>query len=400
MRKMLALYFLVACLLLGGCQTPNNPGGSGYPNTTDAAAKPGFDAQNKYMLIHDYNFNETDEFYCGSMGNFAYYYDKASGLSGPLCADPACTHDSGACGAYIGQVASLDCYDGKRYWVAQNGRDFSLYRSDLAGTNQEKLKSLDWNKIILTYQPQWFAIHRNRLYALGRAQTVEGTEAGLRMTLLSMSLDESQEVAVLYDKTFGKGVWPTVRFVEDSIYFSMFSYSEGSPQSISITKFGIEDGSAETVYEEMGFTGNRGSIWVTDQGEVYLSGTESDRAYLWKLEDGKREEIACWVGENLFTPDVADGIAFTDSRKDGIRLIDVVDFSGKTIYSGKMFPKEIPGVAGDPNKYSYAVIGGDREKIILAIEGSPGSASEGTEYTLLLDLQNNLKPTVLWSSER
>ncbi len=401
MKRMLALCCLVLCLLLGGCQSPGNPGRPNNPNPIEAVAKPELDAQNKYILINNCNFYETDEFYCGSMGGYAYYYDKASGLSGPLCADPACTHDTWNCGSFIDNGLSLICYDGKRYWVASDplgSNNFYFWRSDLVGTNRERLKSLDFDELILPYQPQRYVIHRGRLYILGEANTVEGTEVGFRISLLSMSLDSSEEFTVLYDKTFQTGVEMTVRFVGDSIYLSAFSFSPGRTEGISITKLGIHDGSAETVYEGTGSSELLGRIWVTNQGEIYLPGEGQDRAYVWKIENGKRTEVFSWEGL-ASTPKVVDGIAILTYKKDDIRWIDVADLSGNALYCGKMFTEELPEIEGDPNKYYYTIVGGDTEKIIVNLITSPESGNGDAIYTLLLDLRNNLKPTVLWCSE-
>lgn len=398
MKKMLALCCLTLCLLLGSCGTYGGQEGPAYHAPAALKAMQGYNAQNKYMRFNDVNFQETEDFFCGTttLGDYAHYYDKASGISGVLCADPACTHDSPDCGAQISQRGSLACHEGKRYWIAEDGQSFTLCRSDLGGTNREQLKTLDWDKIILTYQPQRFVIHQGRLYILGRANSVEGTGAGLRMTLLSMSLDESPEVVTLYDQNLDLATETTARFVGDSVYFSVFSYSQGSPRSISITKFDTEDGSAETVYEETGITGSLDSIWVTDQGEIYLPGSQDDRVCLWKLEDGKRKEILCWEGEDYSIPKAFDDIFYAIYLRNGVRCIDVADLSGKTIYSGEMFPEGLPGVEIDLDKCSYIPVGGDAEKLILNISTTSSSRSS---YTVLLDLRNNLKPTILWSSE-
>ncbi len=399
MKKVLALCCLAVCLLLVGCQNPGTPGGTGDPNPTEAVPKPGFDAQNKYITqLHSYNVYETDEFFCGNSEDYAYYYDKASGLSGLLCADPSCAHDSPDCGAYVGVHGSVTCYDGKRYWVAQeNGKEFYLCRSDLAGTNQERVKTIDSNEIVMAYQPQRYVVHRGRLYILGYASMVNGAEAGKRISLLSMSLDSSEEVTVLYDKTFESAPQPTARFVGDNIYYSIETGKVGS-RKISIIKIDIKDGSLETVYEETGISGSLGNIWVTNQGEIYLPGKDSERSYVWKLENGKRTEVFSWDGLNS-TPKVVDGIAFVTSKRDDARWIDVADLSGNAIYSGRLFTEDLPGVEGDPNKFSSAMIGGDTEKIILNIEAPASDTEKRPNYTILLDLRNNLKPTILWSSE-
>ena len=52
---------------------------------------------------------------------------------------------------------------------------------------------------------------------------------------------------------------------------------------------------------------------------------------------------------------------------------------------------------GDPNvDYYLGIIGGDTNKIILNIEGMKVDG----DYTIMLDLNNNLKPTILWSNQR
>ncbi len=405
MKKELTLLCLALCLLLAGCKEPGSPGKPASPDPTEAVAKPGLDAQNKYITpLNDCNFYETDEFFCGSTGDYAYYYDKASGLSGPLCADPSCAHDSRNCGAYVGVHGSVTCYDGKRYWVAQGGQDFTLCRSDLAGTNQERVKTIGWDEIVLTYQPQRFVIHRGRLYIMGSADTVQDGP-GKRISLLSMSLDSSEEITTLYDKTFEMGAWTTARFVGDSIYYCVTTGTSDSC-NISIIKFNIKDGSVETVYEESGISKGIGDIWVTNQGEIYLPGQDlrgSDprRTYVWKLENGKRTEV--FSREDFDdTPDILDGIVIVNSVKDELRWIDIVDLSGNAIYSGRVFTEELPEVEGDPNNYrnfGFALMGGDTEKIILNLFPSPENDHEDANYTILLDLRNNLKPTVLWSSE-
>lgn len=97
-----------------------------------------------------------------------------------------------------------------------------------------------------------------------------------------------------------------------------------------------------------------------------------------------------------------DGIAILMTRDENkIRHIDIRDFEGKTIYSGKLFTEEIAGLGKNPNTYSIGLVGGDAEKLIFELTGEEGTKldSKSVRYFVMLDIKDNLKATILWSSE-
>lgn len=403
MKKRIAMYALTVCLLLSGCSGARGENASPGAFFTGEEPLTGFDAQNQYMLSIAISFQEGEGFFCGSdlIGNLIRYYDRASGVSGVLCADPACTHDSSSCGAYMRSGATLSYYDGKLYWVvdSQDNGDSYLCRGDLSGDNREKVKRISFEDVILPYQPQRYAIHRGNLYILGNAGTVQGVEAGKRVTLLSSSLDGTEEFRILYDETFSWGVYTDFRFVGNQVYFFRVSIPKDGPADTSVIRYDMTTGAVETVYEETGIEkAPPGGFWVMDAGEIYFSGRSEECAYLWKLENGQRVEAASWSGGSFSSPFLLDGIVLWVTQKDGQRLAEVQTLSGEPVYSGKLFPEEIPGLEDDPEKYSFAVIGGDTDKIILNLQSFTDSGL--TDYTLMLDLHDNLKPTVLWSGQK
>ncbi len=398
MGKRYILCVLILCLLLTGC-SKSGQADPAQVDFTSSEPMPRYDAQNKYMLTGGFSFQETDSFYCGSnlAGSYLCYYDKASGISGVLCANPACTHDSPACGAYIRGPAAVAYYDGMLYRITddpRSARDACLMRSDLSGMNQEIIKRISFENIILPYQPQRRLIHRGKLYLVGRSSEVVGVETRFRVSLLCSPLDSSEEFTTLYDETYDCGIDPTVRFVGNDIYLSLFSFSENKPYHLKILKYNAATGASETVFEDADITESLGEFWVTEEGEIYLPGSDDTASYLWKLENGKRVQIATWTYST--TPGVMDGIAVSVTRENGIRLIDIKDFSGKTLYSGKMFPKGVPGLKGDPNKHLFGFVGGDADKIIISLSSSVNGDNENV--ILMLDLHNNLEPTILWGN--
>ena len=407
---------LAICMLLTACTgepipTQTNPTTPVAPTTqpnlgiTDAEdlkPMPGHDAQNKYLLTSIVGFQETDNFFCGTnrSGHYLQYFDKSSGISGALCADPACTHDTNDCGAYIERGTSLSYYDGRLYWLAkdtEDGNAFVLWQSDISGVNRRKVTELDFLDVILTYQPQQYVIHRGRLYMMGMANAVVGATVGHRITLLSTPLDGSGEVTVLYDQAFANGAWPTMRFVGNYVYFSVPFREEGQVFTWTITRYNERTGQSEVIYQESGLPQAPGDIWVTEQGEVYIPAADADRAYVYMLEDGQRVEAFSWEEKDYNVPKLLDGIALITGRMDGICYVKINALDGTAIYDGMLFPRGIPEIDGDPNMdYSRAFIGGDAKKVILVMEGMKGEDS----YTLVLEINDNLKPTILWSTQK
>ena len=402
------LLVLVVCLLLTAC-TPGKDTQGGTEGTQGFfdgdAPMPGYDADNRYMLWEGISFQETENYFFGTVlgGEYIHYYDMQTGISGLLCPDPACTHDSRACGAKLGIGASVSYYDGKLYWVgkdpAGDGHDRYLWRSDITGTNREKLKTISFQDTILVYQPQKYYIHRGNLYFLGIGDSVDGVETGERITLMTAPLEGNDAFTVLYDKTFYVGVDAAVRFVGNKVYFAVQSGTPDSPKDMTITCYDRTDGTSQVLFEQTGMEEVLGAMWVTEAGEIYVPAQVENKGKVLKLEDGAWTEVISLEGENITAPMVLDGIAEYDGREEGVRWVHILTLSGETVYEGALFPEAIPGIEEDPNMLNIAFVGGDREKLILDLIGL-SQDGKMISYTVMLDLTDNLKPTVLWSEER
>ena len=411
MRKQMGILLaLVVCLLLTAC-TPGGPGNSTQSGTEGTqgffdgdAPMPGYDADNRYMLWEGISFQETENYFFGTVlgGEYIHYYDMQTGISGLLCPDPACTHDSRACGAKLGIGASVSYYDGKLYWVgkdpAGDGHDEYLWRSDITGTNREKLKTISFQDTILVYQPQQYYIHRGNLYFLGRAGFVDGTETGDRITLMTAPLEGNDAFTMLYEKMFYVGVDATVRFVGNKVYFAVQSGTPDSPKDMTITCYDRTDGTSQVLFEQTSMEEVPGDMWVTEAGEIYVPAQVENVARVLKLEDGALIEVLSQEWESLSAPTILDGIVEFDGQKGDTRWVRILTFSGETVYEGALFPEAIPGIEEDPNTFNWAIVGGDREKLILYL--SSYTEAGIIDYIVMLDLTDNLKPTVLWSEER
>lgn len=299
---------------------------------------------------------------------------------------------------------SVSVYDGKLYWVGEQleGHKTILYRSDLSGANREEVLQLDWQKVILTHQPQRYVIHRGYLYMLGESSEVDGEEAQYSVSLLAVPLEGGQEPAVLYEQKVNTYYEVTYRFVGNSVYLEMVTKG-GDTWNIIISRYDTQEKTWEQLYEEKNSSVHIGRMWVTEQGEIYLPGIGDNQAYIWRLEGGSRKQTASWETAAADMPDLLDGIAAQFTVREEVSWLDVVSYTGEHLYSGVLFPNPVPGLkkdpgaaSGDPTKeYSMVFIGGDREKLIVNLLDLLG----GENSTVLLDLTDNLKPTVLWSDE-
>lgn len=401
--KLTVAWAMACCLLLSGCASATVTE-STVPSEmiqNPAEVSQGM-ADNRYSFFSGMSFQETDAYFCGSnlSGSILHYFDKDSGISGVLCSDPACIHDSSSCGAYVQAGSTLSIRDGMRYYIAKDPQedraDLYLWKSELSGSKREKVKPLSFDQVILPYQPQQYVVHQGRLYLHGQSDVVQDGKTGYRVTLLSSPLDGSENFTALYDETVSSGVQTTVRFIPNAVYFSIVTFPEGDPFHLTVIRFDTSTGASETVYEESEMSEIPGAIWVSKEGDIYLPGTDSSHAYVWELGENERTELISWGGDDVSMPKVADDVIVYTSQKDGARWVDAVNLSGDVLYSGKLFPQSIPELEGDLNEFPLAFVGGDAEKLIFNLQSFTENGL--ADATVLLDLHENMKPTVLWSS--
>lgn len=402
MKTRVLLSALVICLLLSGCQ--NDTGNTEILDFTAEDEVQKAYADNRYRMVTAMSFQEAENYFCGSSltGNYLYYFDKACGISGVLCADPACTHDTSQCNAYIESGATLSYCGGKLFWIATDPNsttmDAYLWESDQSGINRKKIMRLSYEDILFPLQPQQYVIHRGRLYILGQTGVVQDGKSGQRITLLCAPLGDGNAFETLADEVFYKGVTPTLRFAGDHAYLALVLFPPEGPYDVTITRYHCQTGMAETVFREAEMVQKPGAVWVTQKGDLYLPTADEGNAVVWKLEGEKRTEVAAWTGHGLSTPKIMDGIAILTRRDNGSRTVSIKSLSGEDIYEGKLFPEKIAGLNANPNELGLMFVGGDRGKLIVNLMQTGGT--EILDYTLMLDIPDNLKATILWDSRK
>ena len=400
MKRSILAFLLLLCLGMTAC-------GGGNESQADYTGK---EAQNKYARAWGLlSFQETEEYYIGNdlIGNKAYYYDKVNGISGLLCADPACTHEDSSCCAHVRRGATLFLHGGQRYWITDDhadGGDHILWRSDLSGENRVKLKTISLQDIVMIYQPQQYFLHREHIYFLG---TEDVLPVGTRISIMGSALDNEDSFTPLFDETYDLSANAEACFVGSYAYL-MVTQFEGVDNwdniYVSIYRIHLTTGEQELLYEEADLHAPADSLWVTEDGTVCF--VKNNR--LCVLEDGNVRQILLTDNPDVY-PWVMDGIVLISTAKETTLWFTVLDFEGNTLYDGPAFTNVVPGPETIPQigrGFSWAVVGGDRDKLILAMEEADwkdnngfGYAMNSKAYMLALDLSNNLAPTLLWMSE-
>ena len=98
-----------------------------------------------------------------------------------------------------------------------------------------------------------------------------------------------------------------------------------------------------------------------------------------------------------------ENFAYLIQMKGKNRCITVQNYSGQTLYDGPLYPQGIPGVPGNPGadsddpteNYGYAVIGSDGTQLFFNHTRFEGN--EIQSYTVMVDVADNMKATLLWS---
>lgn len=149
-----------------------------------------------------YIANDGDSLY-----SYIYFYDKASGITGKLCAKPECPHNIKDCNAYVDMSlapAGLSVYNNKLYW-----RDMQhIYNCNLDGTDRSTVRDIDGNYIYLNAgRSGWKTwLHRGYCYTSQSCTYIEDGEAIDANVVFAYELESDSEPFVIYeDKYSGRG---------------------------------------------------------------------------------------------------------------------------------------------------------------------------------------------------
>ena len=148
-------------------------------------------------------------YYFSFLGDKLYYYDKATGVSGPLCSKPECVHAEGDknCDAAISYCAGLSYYGGKLWWLDnefQNGQNhYFIYCADPDGRNRQKVREtgleeygFNKNGVVPTV-----VFHRGFMYAAFATAEMSDATLCFTVTVTQTPLSKRGETVEILSKT-------------------------------------------------------------------------------------------------------------------------------------------------------------------------------------------------------
>lgn len=389
MKKTLCVWMLLACILLTSCVEEISTATSGNGVNQGNSA---LDAENKYLKwSRIFPIIESENAFYGLLGGRAHYYDRQSGFSDFLCANPSCEHNSESCGSYLENMSELfGYYDGKLYWLAQSDPETynsrCLYRCSPDGNNREKVMELDFQRIIIGYNPQQWVLHRGRLFFMGEASIVMDTQAGYRVTLGYIPLDGSGEPILLFDEKLSRNVLNAeMRMVGDRAYY-LLDVDRGGAK---IMEYDIQHNTSEILWETEDESVTPWCIWITEQYEVYaaVNGT------VYQVMDGRLEPAVSFGAQDC--PTLGKNAMINVVVEEGIRMADIRTYDGTVLYQGELFPRAVAGLEDVEivSRAGLAVAGLDQEKLIVILN------DVGMCYCIMLDIARGMEATLLWSGK-
>ncbi len=389
--KRMAVLLLAISLLLCACV------GGEMPTDSEPTTEPrtDLDVQMQYSSYAFSSIARSGDVLYACRNGAMQYYDFQSGISGYLCPDPSCTHDSDSCAAHINYgftVPLFTCYDGHLYRLdnkaSRDYRSLCLHRCDLDGRNHEIVKELDYEKWYETYSPQRWLLHRGKLFFLGARSEVDGTTASTRITVGYLPLDGEEET-VLYSYAQPEAQTGNMFLRGDKLY-----YAAPEADALRIFCYDLLDNSSTTLLTDPSLADIFGlNFWVDENETVYVA-TGQDVCV---VQNGALEKVFSFDTDATCAY-LFDGIAVMLSiGEEKYSTVEIRSYDGTLIYSGKTFAHTVEGfdeTLGTVTPiFCQAVIGGDADALIVMTSYDRFDMVD----TFLLDLKNDMKVTHLWT---
>lgn len=248
--------------------------------------------------------DDTVYFFDGG-SDLIMFWDKATGISSPLCGRPECLHSGSSCNAYVQAPNGLRVYEGKLYWVGG--------RMDLDGTNRESgpwtINTEGMHSNLTT------VIHRGYVYTAGSNQNVvTGGVAASSVTVNAAAMDGGESFTLLSRVVDGLGGYCTVSPVGNDLYIMVYYFNyldsenpeDGAYNTVELYRWDSETRRAELLYKcaesETGLKLEREYFQPVPGDGIYLMGCRFPEAqwsglyhsYIcrYSFDTGELEELA------------------------------------------------------------------------------------------------------------
>ena len=405
------LLILLAVLTAAGCSpkqsdTPGiiaNAENTAGPdvNTSDEPAPREDDFDNRFGQ-GSINLAETEDayYYSPPSGKYIYYYDKATGDYGVLCAKPECMHDEGSdenCNGRANLCMKSVCnWDGKLHFVSfdQSSRQYCLYSLSYDGSEREKEAVIELGDYIHTAIPRGYDYHRGMLYCYVDYEKVTGGVPSYATELFTVDPETGELTRFFADEEDPEVCVhePGLFYYRQYVYFLISKWyreDDGTPHiEIELRRYDTETAQVEDVYS--GVMDPGGSIfryWVESEDRIYLMPqhcAKDNTPKLYLLSGGELSVLHEFdavtaeygVSTYLFEGAIAF-FAFMDER------LKVCAYDGTVICDGPLDLSPVRELVDDDAEISYYLdmYGDSREMFVnYAVRDPSGKLSDYRYY--------------------
>ncbi len=343
----------------------------------------------------------------GTIGNYDYIFfcDLTTGISGPLCGKPECTHNDGRCNAYTrGAAYGLSIYDGQLFWMDYDENwDPAIFCMSLDGLNRVKVCKLDRSRKEKIHGDRTLVFHRGYAIYGGRATVVADGSPQYGLLVYAVSLATGEETVIL-EQMFEDGIAPTVDTVpwRDKLYLVTHQWMEDGQEdkvNFCIFEWKLKTHETSLLYTQTGDFVSR-SVWPTenglllseyDSGEIYRFHFPGDELeLLFDLNSGGGDHYGAEFADNYL-------IDWTLSEERMPRLW-VTDLEGSVVYDEELDLPDWP-----TQGFGYVLIGADDKNVYAQLwsqkKESPMKAWQITTI-VQIPLDGGGSVRELWSVER
>ena len=225
-----------------------------------------------YAVVRDSAARDSSDF----LFDMLYYFDRETGISGPLCGKPECLHNDRSCNAHLGNsgVYALASCNGQLYWITMgNGPGLTnighLYSENYDGTDRQLVRDLD-DGIFGASRPTAVHFHRGYVYVISQPGEIVNGERQYRNRIAAYPIDSGEEGFVVLDEEVGFSSI-NAQLYGDSMFILTIDKSENS-YPFTFRKWNTETHEMETLFDGAPSFSPGNDFWATDEG-IYLEGT-------------------------------------------------------------------------------------------------------------------------------
>ena len=323
----------------------------------------------------------------GQSGKLVYYYDKVSGVSGPLCGKPECRHTDTSCNAYVGTAVAIGSYGGMIYYYDYEYLTGHVIRRMAAdGTGHETLRVMEMDTFPGSGSDRIIQFHRGYMYYATESKTIVDGQERLGLYIVAVPFDQDEDITVILDEETGD-VDLSVQLYGNSMY--IMDYGE----KLQLRRWDCTTHDMELLLDVESPIKSP-DFWVTDS-DIYFNGvigkavsedgTEGTarEVYRYGLSDGTFEHVFSWFTPIGYSDIIADGFIAAVRKEDGQAYAVAVDFQGNTILDADFSVADFPDMV-----LSGVCCGADEDYVYLYTLSSGGFAVplNGGEPILLYTL--------------